>query len=165
MQDFDKIYNEYFGIIYSYIISRVQNESTAQDLAAALWQKVIEKAHTFDKERGNISQWLFGIARNEINMYRRLYYVKKFLSLTDFEESVNAREKSAQQQMEENELNKRLLEAMARLKEKERDLIALKFYSGLNNRQIAEVANISESNAGTIINRAINKLRILLEDL
>ena len=58
-----------------------------------------------------------------------------------------------------------LLGALATLADRERDLLALKFQSGLNNRQIAQMTGLSESNVGTIVNRALNKLRARLEDL
>ncbi|MGB2579438.1 RNA polymerase sigma-70 factor (ECF subfamily) [Elusimicrobium simillimum] len=165
MLNFDKIYDEYYDIVFSYIIARVRDESLAEDLAAGLWRRVFEKLHSYDDSKGIMRQWLFGIARNEINMHYRLYYVKKFLSLTDFEESTPSNEKEPAAQAEESELNAKLLNAMAELKSKERDIIALKFYSGLNNREIASLINIGESNVGTIVNRAIAKLRFLLEEV
>ncbi|WP_428897637.1 RNA polymerase sigma-70 factor [Parelusimicrobium proximum] len=165
MLNFDKIYEEYYNVVFSYVIARVQDESLAEDLAASLWRKVFEKLHSYDESKGIMRQWLFGIARNEINMHYRLYYVRKFLSLTDFEESTPSNEKEPAAQAEDNELNKKLLNAMAELKSKERDILALKFYSGLNNREIASLTDISESNVGTIASRAINKLRVLLEEV
>jgi RNA polymerase sigma-70 factor (ECF subfamily) len=161
---FEEIYKEFFKPIYSYILARVRSDAAAQDIAATAWRKAFEKLDAFDESRGSIRQWLFGIARNEVNMHYRLYYVKKFLSLTGFEDSPSAAEDNdiTQKMIYEDE-KRLLLAAMAGLKEKERDILALKFYSGLNNRQIAGAVKISESNAGTIINRSINKLRILLE--
>ena len=52
-----------------------------------------------------------------------------------------------------------LREAMARLEPRERELIALKFFAGLSNPEIAEVLGIGVSNAGTKLHRAIDKLR------
>ncbi|WP_424245230.1 RNA polymerase sigma-70 factor (ECF subfamily) [Elusimicrobium posterum] len=162
--NFEQIYKEYFKIIFAYIISRVRDEATAHDLAATLWEKVFKKLEDFDEAKGGIRQWLFTIARNETNMHFRMYYVKKFLSLTDFEDTALSAEKETHQLMEEEHEKQLLLNAMATLSDKERDILALKFYSGLNNREIATVAKISESNAGTIINRSISKLRVLMED-
>jgi len=49
--------------------------------------------------------------------------------------------------------------ALARLQPAERELIALKFFAGLGNAEIAQVLGISESNAGTKLHRAMTKLR------
>lgn len=52
-----------------------------------------------------------------------------------------------------------MLASVKRLPDRERELIALKFYSGMNNREIATMTGISESNVGTILHRSISKLR------
>ncbi|WP_428898370.1 RNA polymerase sigma-70 factor [Parelusimicrobium proximum] len=160
---FEQIYNEFFKIIYSYIMMRVRDDGTAQDLAALTWRKVLEKLDTFDESKGNMRQWLFTIARNEINSHYRLYYVKKFFSLSDSEESKQGADKDIAESLIYEEEKAKLLGAVGRLKTRERDIIALKFYSGLSNQEIAAVANITESNTSTIINRAISNLRVLLE--
>ena len=52
-----------------------------------------------------------------------------------------------------------LRRAMAELAPRERELVALKFFAGLSNAEIAGVIGTSESNAGTKLHRAIEKLR------
>jgi RNA polymerase sigma-70 factor (ECF subfamily) len=49
--------------------------------------------------------------------------------------------------------------ALATLAPRERELIALKFFAGLGNAEIADVIGVSESNAGTRLHRAVTKLR------
>ncbi|MCL1973028.1 MAG: sigma-70 family RNA polymerase sigma factor [Endomicrobia bacterium] len=161
--NFEQTYREFFKIIYSYIITRTIEDSVAKDIAALTWQKALKNFDTFDISRGNMRQWLFTIARNEINMYYRMYYVKKVLSLTGFEDASVSGEKGIEETLIDNQEKQLLLKAMETLNKKEQDIIALKFYSGLNNRQIAELVNISESNVGTIINRGMNKIRVFLE--
>ncbi len=56
-----------------------------------------------------------------------------------------------------------MLTAVAGLKERERDLIGLKFAGGLTNRRIAELTGLSESNVGIILYRTIRKLRTELK--
>ncbi len=54
--------------------------------------------------------------------------------------------------------------ALRVLDPRERDLVALKFAGGLSNAEIARVLRISESNAGTKLHRAIEKLREACDD-
>ena len=42
---------------------------------------------------------------------------------------------------------------------RERELVALKFFAGLSNQEIADVVGVSESNAGTRVHRVVEKLR------
>ena len=161
--DFDAVYKDLFKPVFAYILLRVQDRNLAEELAAQTWQKVFDKQNTFNEQKGNIRQWLFTIARNKINSYYRMYYVKKVLSLSDFEEDFTDTSKSAQDTLENEELHQKLKDAMGKLKSNYRDIIALKFYSELNNEEIAKIMHISQTNAGTILNRALNKLKTLLE--
>ena len=52
-----------------------------------------------------------------------------------------------------------LRRAMADLAPRDRELVALKFFAGLSNAEIADVIETSESNAGTRLHRVIEKLR------
>ena len=49
--------------------------------------------------------------------------------------------------------------ALASLAPRERELVALKFFAGLTNAEIADVLGLSESNAGTRLHRTVEKLR------
>jgi RNA polymerase sigma factor (sigma-70 family) len=49
--------------------------------------------------------------------------------------------------------------ALAQLSARERELVALKFHAGLSNADVARVLGVSDSNAGTMLHRAITKLR------
>ena len=97
--------------------------------------------------------------------YFGFWGIKRFLSLTPQEEIFSSKEDIPPEQLERQELNRRLLGALQRLDSRERDLVSLKFYGGFNNRQIARLTGYSESNVGTIISRAVHKLRTLLGGL
>jgi RNA polymerase sigma-70 factor (ECF subfamily) len=49
--------------------------------------------------------------------------------------------------------------AIASLAARDRELVALKFFAGLTNSEIADVIGVSETNAGTRLHRVIEKLR------
>ncbi len=165
MAAFKELYEDYFKRIYAYVLVRVKDPVLAEDLCAATWRKVYEKINSFDQNKGTFGQWIFTIARNEVNMYRRLYWVKHFFSITEKEELLQSSETSFLQEMEEEELKRQLFYALDTLSVRERDLISLKFYSNLNNRQIASVTGLSESNVGTIIQRAVHKMKQQMEVL
>ena len=121
--------------MYAYVFLRVKDAALAEDLCAGAWRKACEKFASYDETKGVFAQWIFTIARNEINMHRRLYWVRHFFSLTDTEDVLPLQDKTPLRQAEEDELKRRLLLALDKLSTKERDVISLKFYSGLNNRQ------------------------------
>jgi RNA polymerase sigma-70 factor (ECF subfamily) len=49
--------------------------------------------------------------------------------------------------------------ALAALYPREREVVALKFHAGLTNAELARVIGVSESNAGTLLYRTMEKLR------
>jgi RNA polymerase sigma factor (sigma-70 family) len=49
--------------------------------------------------------------------------------------------------------------ALAGLSARDRELIALKFHAGLGNAELARVLGVSESAAGTLLYRTMEKLR------
>ncbi len=163
--NFDETYNRLFKPVLAYVQSRVQNAAAAADIASRVWQKAFEHQGQYRPEKGLADQWIFGIARNEVNKYFGFWEIKRFLSLTAQEEVFQSQEALPPQQLERQELNRRLLGALQRLASRERDLVSLKFYGGFNNRQIAHLTGYSESNVGTILSRAVQKLRTLLGDL
>jgi RNA polymerase sigma-70 factor (ECF subfamily) len=55
-------------------------------------------------------------------------------------------------------------EALSRLPAREREVIALKFHAGMSNSELAAVLGVSESNAGTLLYRAMQKLRKACDD-
>jgi RNA polymerase sigma-70 factor (ECF subfamily) len=45
------------------------------------------------------------------------------------------------------------------LPERERELISLKYGADLNNREIAAITGLTESNVGTLLSRVLQRLR------
>ena len=165
VMNFEEIYNRLFKPVLAYVQSRVQNAAAAADIASRVWQRAFERQHQYQPEKGLADQWIFGIARNEVNKYFGFWGIKRFLSLTPREEIFPSKEDMPPEQLERQELNRRLLGSLQRLDSRERDLVSLKIYGGLNNRQIARLTGYSESNVGTILSRAVHKLRTLLGGL
>lgn len=163
--NFEEIYKKYFKRIFAYVCSRTGNETTSEDICQNVWQKVLDKFSSYDESKGNIEQWLFTIARNEVNSYFRLYFIKNFFSLTGKEEFHQHAEQQPLENLAGDEDKKLLFQCLQDLDKREKDLISLKFFSSLNNREIAKVSGLSESNVGTILKRSLDKIRLKMESL
>ena len=59
---------------------------------------------------------------------------------------------------------RRLSRLMDELPDRERELLALKYGSGLTNREIAGLTGVSESSIGTILYRTVRRLRTLWDE-
>lgn len=160
---FAPIYDHYFPRIFTYVRYRVPDAPTADDLTAHIFEKALVNMAAYRPERAPFGAWLFGIARNAVNDYLRAQRRRPWLSfdwLTQhpspdpLPETVAIRATTHQH----------LLNTVARLTERERDLIALKFSGGLTNRRMAELMGMSESHVGVSLYRALQKLRAMLKD-
>ena len=58
----------------------------------------------------------------------------------------------------------RLSALFARLTDREREIVALKYGATLTNREIAALIGLSESNVGTILSRVTQRLRLAWEN-
>lgn len=154
---FEDLYDKYFRRVYNYIRYRVLARDAADDLVAAVFEKVLDKFDAFDQGKP-VEPWLFAIARNTLNDYYRRRAVRGGLSLDGFEESLASGE-SVERAAERGEENERLLAAMSALSEAERELIALKYALDLSAREMAAQTGLSESNVGVTLFRAMRKLR------
>jgi RNA polymerase sigma-70 factor (ECF subfamily) len=152
---FEALYRSSRDDVYAYVASLLRDRVAAEEVTAAAFERAYRKRSRFDPERGEPRAWLFGIARNAAldelrrrSRHSELAAEPEDLAAATVEESAAASERRLA-----------VSAALARLEPRERDLVALKFFAGLSNAEIATAVGISESNAGTKLHRAVTKLR------
>jgi RNA polymerase sigma-70 factor, ECF subfamily len=152
---FEELYRSSRDDVYAYVAGMLRDRAAAEDVTAAAFERAFRKQRRFDPRRGSARAWLFGIARNAaLDELRRR---RRQAELAD--EPSDELGSSAERLAEASALRLALREALSRLSPRERELIALKFFSGLDNSEIARLLGISESNAGTRLHRTVSKLR------
>lgn len=156
------IYDLYFSRIYNYAMYRLQDAQAADDVTAQVFERLLTRIGSYRPERGSFASWLFTIARNTINSHLRAQKVRQWVSLDAAEYQLTP-SATLEEITARDELLARLMGMIARMDERSRDLIALKFGAGLTNRRIAELTGLSESNVGVALYRAISHLRDQIE--
>jgi RNA polymerase sigma-70 factor (ECF subfamily) len=133
----------------------VGDHSTAEDLVSEVFEKVLLKYCTYNPEKAKLSTWLFTIVNNTIiNYFKKNDRHLESLELEKIESSYRLEDLVVER--EQKEL---LLKAIMGLNERQRNIIALKFGACLTNREIAQLTDLSESNVGTILYRALKLLK------
>lgn len=160
-QSFAEIYELYFSRVYNYVRYRVQNPQTTDDLSSLIFEKVFKNIRLFKPEQGTFTAWLFAIAHNVVSDYFRNREKNKWFSI-EAEGEIASTSQDVGEAFVENELRSKLLDSLAELSERERQIIALKFWSGLTNRNIAKLTGVSESNVGVILYRAMRRLHSMI---
>jgi RNA polymerase sigma-70 factor, ECF subfamily len=152
---FESLYRSSRDDVYGYVAGLLRDASAAEEVTATVFERAFRRRRRFDARRGTPRAWLFGIARNaaldELRRRRRQAELVR-----------EPEDPLAQAGADEAEASLRraaLAEALGALSARERELVALKFFAGLSNAEIATVLGVSESNAGTRLHRVVTKLR------
>lgn len=155
---FTDIYEEYYKRIFNYVSYRVSSIHTAEDLTSVVFEKILIKLSTYSNQKAPFEVWMFAIARNVVNDYYRRQKKRQWFSLDIVKELISSRKDPENLFLKEEQSDK-LITALHKLNERERNLVALKFGACLRNTEVAEITGLSESNIGVILYRAMKKLK------
>lgn len=159
---FGDLYDRYYPRVYSYLRYRCDDDATAEDLAAQVFERLLTSIHRYDPRRAPFTAWLFAITRHVASGYRR---AQKFRAWLPWEQTLRRPDPSPSPEAaaEFHDLRGRLAALLPSLSERERDLLGLKFNSGLHNREIARLTGMKEGTVAVTLLRAIRRLRDLIE--
>ena len=62
-----------------------------------------------------------------------------------------------------DEGDSQLLLALEKLSDRERRVVSLKYLTGISNKEIAELEDMTANNVGVVLHRALDKLKAILE--
>lgn len=154
---FEALYRSCRDDLYAYLVTLLHDPAAAEDVTALTFERAYRKRRSFDRRRGEERAWLFGIARNaaldELRRRRRL------AQLAADPQDVSTAAGVAADGSEVALRRTAVQAALAQLTAREREIVALKFHAGMTNGEIARVLGVSESNAGTMLYRVVEKLR------
>ena len=158
--DFDTLYRAARDDVYAYVATLLGDRSAAEDVTASAFERAYRRQRTYKAARGSERAWLFGIARNAA--LDELRHRKRNAAMTAEPADVDAA--PAEDAADAAFQRVALRAAVATLPPRERELIALKFHAGLDNAELATVLGVSVSNAGTLLHRAVQKLRKAIDE-
>jgi RNA polymerase sigma factor (sigma-70 family) len=152
---FELLYRSSRDDIFAYVCTLLGDRAAAEDITALAFERAYRRRLTFDRRRGEERAWLFGIARNAaLDELRRR---KRLASLVADPQDVA--EVGLDDGAEVALRRTAVRAALSQLPARDREVIALKFHAGLRNTELARVLGISETAAGTLLYRAMEKLR------
>jgi RNA polymerase sigma-70 factor (ECF subfamily) len=153
--NWDAVYAHEAPRIYNYFRFRLGSESEVEDLTARTFEHAWRSRARYRRDLAAFATWLFKIAQNLGSDYLR---ERRTHLPIDAALEVWA-EGTPHQDAERGSDLARLALLCEALPERERELVALKYGAVMNNRMIAELTGLSESNVGTILHRVVQVLR------
>ena len=153
--DWNAVYASHLPRVYNYFRFRLGSNVDVQDLTARTFEKAWRERDRYRRDHAGFATWLFRIAHNVGVDYLRTR--RKHVPLDAVADP--AAEDSPETSAERASDLARLAALTARMSDRDRELIALKYGAGASNRLIARLTGLSEANVGTILHRAVETLR------
>jgi RNA polymerase sigma-70 factor (ECF subfamily) len=153
--DWKAIYADQAPRIYNYFRFRLGTDVDVPELTSRTFERAWRSRIRYRSDLAGFATWLFTIAKNV-----RVDYLNAQHSHLAIDAALNVEADGTPEKAAEHTSNLSRLAILTQdLSDRERELIALKYGADLNNRLIARLTNLSESNVGTILHRVVRSLR------
>jgi RNA polymerase sigma factor (sigma-70 family) len=140
--------------VYAYAAYRLGDGHDAEDVTSEVFERAIRYRRSYDRSKGEPLGWLLGIARRcaDDALARRPHHMP------------GPEEVAAQGSVEDDTVRRLSLRAaVAKLSERDQELIALRYGAELTASQIAQVMDAQTNAIEVALHRALGRLRRILE--
>ena len=148
MEDFDKIYAEYYSEVYKFVLTLCQNHTLAEEITQESFFKALKNIDSFN---GNckLSTWLCKIARNTFYSY-----TKKHNKQVDYPLDIILSDENIEEQFADKETAYAIHKVLHKLKEPYKEVFWLRIFGELSFAQIGTLFERTESWARVTYYRA-----------
>ncbi len=155
---FADLYTRYYPKVYRYLIYRVSDTETAEDLSSEVFVRLVEHIDGFRYEGRPVLTWLYTVARNLLtDHYRRVGRTTQ-VPLDEGRVAAVDGLPSAEQVLGEE----RLAAAMQMLTDDQRQVILLRFFEGFDSAETAAVVGKTVGAVKALQHRALANLSHIL---
>lgn len=161
ISSFELIYREYIDLLYIYGSKITDNEDILKDSVQQLFLELYTSGKNLSNPQ-NIKFYLLKALKiiiiNEIKKSRKLTTLES-IDFIQFDIELDAENKLIDSEVKQDRVM-HLQELLNELSPEKRELLFLKFYSGLNNHEIGKVLGLKQETVKKKIYRTLKQLRI-----
>jgi RNA polymerase sigma-70 factor (ECF subfamily) len=159
---FEHLYDTFFPGLYGYIRSRMPTTVDAEDVVSDVVLTVVRKLGDFRwRFPGSFRAWLFQIARRKLtDFYRRNPAPADAL---DEHEALSDPLPAPEIQTLHREVSADVLRLIEELSPRKQEVVLLRYFGGLQNKEIAAVLDLDERTISAHLSRALSELQEKLE--
>jgi RNA polymerase sigma factor (sigma-70 family) len=154
--DFERVYEEQVASVYGFLAYRSRDRELAEDLTQATFERALRGWSRFDPRRASVRTWLLVIARNLLIDHHRK---RSEVLVAEVDDRALGRVDGPEQQLGVSAV---LLNALAELSDRDREVVALRYGGDLTGPEIAELLGLTLANVQQILSRSLRRLRALL---
>ena len=148
MQDFDKIYAEYFSEVYKFVLTLCQNPVLAEEITQEAFLKALKNIESF-KGECKLSTWLCRIAKNTF-----YDYAKKNNRQVDYPLEIIISDENIEEKFADKETVYSIHKVLHKLNEPYKEVFWLRTFGELSFTQIGSLFDKTESWARVTYYRA-----------
>ena len=158
----ETLYRQHVGSVYAFFSYSV-GRSTAEDLTAATFERVVRAWSRFDSGRASAETWIFAIARNVLIDHVRRQRHRSGPSLDEHPEIIE-RVATADDPLARAISSEAIAAWLSWLRPRDREVLALRYCVELSVADVAACLGLSEANVHQICSRALRRLRALIAE-
>lgn len=132
------IYDQYFSEIYRYVRYRVNDDTTAEDIASEVFVRLLEASQKKQGPQSSLKGWLIATASHAVNDHLRRHYRRPVEALSD---SMADDRPSVHSEIDLREQNRIVQSAYAQLTSEQQHVLALRFGQGYSLEETAAHLN------------------------
>lgn len=153
---YDRTSPQVFGLIYKILNNREAAEEVTLDVYTQVWRQ----AHTYNRARGAPGAWLMTLARTRaIDRFRAGALELSRVESLDAVEWFASTDDTPEQDVQGQERRRYVQQALAMLTAEQRQAIALAYFYGLSQSEIAEKLQLPLGTVKTRVRLGMIKLR------
>jgi RNA polymerase sigma-70 factor (ECF subfamily) len=162
------LYDRYSRLVFSLALQMMGDVTAAEEITQDVFFRVWEKAHTYRADQARVSTWITSITRyRSIDLLRRRGTRPDYASLAWDDLPMNltpVAEGDPEDMTELSQLQMRVRDAIATLPVEQKKVLALAYFKGLTQSEIAELLGDPLGTVKTRIRAGMQKLKDMLKD-
>ena len=162
---FAGLYELYYDRIYRYVSFKCGNPTEAEDITGEVFLKMLESIHAFKWQGHPFTSWLYRIAHNRIVDNFRRKGRRRTVPLDDAEHRIGVDASDLERAAEINMTMTDVISAMDSLTDLQREVISLRFGSGLSVAETAQAVGRKNNAVKALQHAGLKKLRALMVQL
>lgn len=159
--DLRHVYDDNVARVYAFFVYRTGSHEDAEDLTQATFERAVKAFDRYDPERASPATWLLAIATNLLTDHRRRAAVRPYDAA---DPAVIAAHAPHDDPFARQGLDPALSAALARLSDRDRAIVALRYGADLTGPEISEMTGLSVANVQQILSRSLRRLRDELDE-
>lgn len=155
-----QIYEEYYDRVTRYCYARIGHQHEAEDLASETFVRALHSLDSYEDRGLPMEAWVFRIAHNLIVDYFRKERKKVFMTLD--EAPIRDTTDPEEDALVSIEIE-HLMQALSQLPDSHREIISLRFFSGLSSIECGQILNRKPGAIREMQRIAVKELRQALD--